>query len=49
MHKMSFEIGKGRAPATRKPNLLPAILLFAFVVSLAWAVEPMLAGFISGR
>jgi hypothetical protein len=46
MHRMSFEVQKIQ-PAPRKDFYWPALILVAMVVSLAWAVEPLLARLIS--
>jgi hypothetical protein len=46
MHRMSFEVQKMQ-PAPRKDHYWPAMILFAMVVSLAWALEPMIAQIIN--
>jgi hypothetical protein len=46
MHRMSFEVQK-QQPAPRKDLYWPGFFLFAMVMSLAWALEPVLAKMIS--
>ena len=44
MHRMSFDIGTQQTKSVKKSGRLPAILLFATVMVLAWSLEPMLQG-----
>lgn len=47
MHRMSFDIGTQQTKSVKKSGRLPAILLFATVIILAWSLEPMLKAIVS--
>jgi hypothetical protein len=47
MHRMSFEIGRPETSGPRKELYWPGLILLAVAVSLAWELEPLLAGMLT--